>query len=101
MLHKINPTTTKAWALLQEHYHHQMQQQQMKALFEQDEHRFKIFSLQFQDVFFNYSKNIINQNTLNLLIQLAEECKLQDAITANLTEKKLMKQNKELYCILL
>ena len=89
MLHKINPTTTKTWTLLQEHYNHQMQHQQMKALFEQDEHRFKNFSLQFQDIFFDYSKNIINQNTLNLLIQFAEECKLQDAITAQFNGEKI------------
>ncbi len=89
MLHKINPTTTAAWTLLQEHYKNQMQHQQMKALFEQDEHRFKQFSLQFQNIFFDYSKNIINNTTLQLLLQLAEECKLKDAITAQFNGEKI------------
>ena len=37
MLHKINPTTTKAWQLLQEHYQNHMQHEHMKDMFKEDE----------------------------------------------------------------
>ncbi|MBS4043408.1 MAG: glucose-6-phosphate isomerase [Chitinophagaceae bacterium] len=88
MLHKINPTTTKAWQLLQEHYQ-EMQHQQMKQMFATDEQRFVKYSIQHQDIFFDYSKNIINDTTLKLLLQLAEECKLKDAITAQFNGEKI------------
>ncbi len=88
MLHKINPTTTKAWQLLQEHYQ-QMQQVQMKDMFKNDEHRFANYSTQFQDIFFDYSKNIISDTTLKLLLQLADECKLNDAISAQFNGEQI------------
>ena len=89
MLHKINPTTTKAWQLLQEHYQNQMQHVQMKDMFKEDEKRFAKYSIQQHDILFDYSKNIINDKTLELLIQLAEECKLKDAITAQFNGEKI------------
>lgn len=88
MLNKINPTTTKAWQLLQENYQ-EMQQLHMKDMFNEDEHRFAKHSIQHQDIFFDYSKNIINDTTLKLLLQLAEECKLKDAITAQSNGEKI------------
>ncbi len=88
MLHKINPTTTTAWQLLQEHYH-DMQKMHMKELFASDENRFAKYSVQEQDIFFDYSKNIINDTTLELLFQLAEECKLKEAIQAQFQGKQI------------
>ena len=89
MLHKINPTTTKAWQLLQEHYQNHMQHEHMKDMFKEDENRFTKYSIQQHDILFDYSKNIINDKTLELLIQLAEECKLKDAITAQFNGEKI------------
>ncbi|HPH24558.1 MAG TPA: glucose-6-phosphate isomerase, partial [Chitinophagaceae bacterium] len=57
-----------------------MSRKKMKDLFASDPERFKKFSLCLEDLVFDYSKNIINENTLQLLLQLAEECKLKDAI---------------------
>lgn len=81
MFPKINPTTTKAWSLLTEHFS-EMKNVQMKELFKKDPQRFKKFSTTIDDIVFDYSKNIINEKTRQLLFQLAEECKLKDAIAA-------------------
>ncbi len=80
MLPKINPTNTQAWFLLQKHYEEEMNRRHMRDLFAADTDRFKKFSIRFGDILFDYSKNIINQKTLQLLLQLAEDCKLKDAI---------------------
>jgi glucose-6-phosphate isomerase len=80
MLPKINPTNTQAWLLLKKHYEDEMSRKHMKTLFKDDPERFKKFSLCLQDIVFDYSKNIINQKTLQLLLQLADDCKVKDAI---------------------
>jgi glucose-6-phosphate isomerase len=80
MLPRINPTNTQAWMLLRKHHQEEMSRKQMRDLFAQESDRFKKFSLCFEEIVFDYSKNIINQKTLQLLLQLAEECKVQEAI---------------------
>ncbi|MBC7588891.1 MAG: glucose-6-phosphate isomerase [Chitinophagaceae bacterium] len=82
MLSRINPTTTQAWFLLKKHHEEEMNRRKMKAMFAADPDRFKKFSLCFQDIVFDYSKNIINDKTLQLLLQLADDCQLKDAIHA-------------------
>ena len=82
MLPKINPTATQAWFLLKKHYEDEMSRKHMKDLFANDADRFKKFSLELEDILFDYSKNIINDKTLHLLLQLADDCKLKEAIHA-------------------
>lgn len=89
MFPKVNPTDTQAWLLLKRHYTEEMQRMPMKNLFKQDEKRFEKFSLCFEDILFDYSKNIINQKTLQLLLQLAEECKLREGIDAMFSGEKI------------
>lgn len=79
MLPKVNPTSTQAWFLLTKH-HDEMRNITMKRLFNEDVDRFKKFSLKLNDILFDYSKNIITQKTLQLLLQLAEDCKVKEAI---------------------
>jgi len=81
MFPKINPTDTNAWKLLEGHAN-EMKQVHMKDLFQQDEERFKKFSHCFNDIVIDFSKNIIRDETLKHLIQLANECKLKEAIEA-------------------
>ena len=52
----------------------------MKQLFADDPDRFNRFSIQFEDILVDFSKNRITDETLQLLLELAKECKLQDAI---------------------
>ena len=82
MLPRVNPTTTQAWILLKKHYGEEIKHIKMKNLFAQDTNRFNSFSLGLDDILFDYSKNIITQKTLHLLLQLAEDCNLKDAIAA-------------------
>ncbi len=88
MLPKINPTKTLAWKLLQQHFL-EMKQVHMRQLFESDADRFGRFSLQMDDILFDYSKNIVSEKTIELLIQLAKECKLKEAMYAMFHGEKI------------
>ncbi|AEK23872.1 Phosphohexose isomerase [Capnocytophaga canimorsus Cc5] len=79
MLQVVNPTTTKAWMSLQKHFE-ATQNTSMKSLFEQDPNRAKRFSIQWQDFLVDYSKNRIDSTTMDLLVQLVEQCGLKDAL---------------------
>ena len=79
MLPKINPTTTAAWKKLAAH-HETVNRLQMKNLFAEDPRRFERFSIRFNDILVDFSKNRITAETLGLLIELAGECGLPEAI---------------------
>jgi glucose-6-phosphate isomerase len=81
MFPKINPTETKAWKELETHAK-EMKKVQMKSLFAQDASRFKKHAHSFNDILFDFSKNIITDKTLTTLLQLANECKVKDAVEA-------------------
>jgi glucose-6-phosphate isomerase len=81
MLPSINFTETKAYTYLTDHFI-DMSGKSLKDLFEEDKDRFEKFSLLFGDIMLDFSKNRINDTTLALLIQLARECKLDEAIKA-------------------
>lgn len=87
---KVNPTTTKAWQALTGHAA-KMKQLSLPALFEKDPERFKKFSLETATILADFSKNIITGETLQLLQQLAAECRLHDAVTA-MFEGKLINE---------
>lgn len=88
MLKKINPTQTEAWKKLREHFK-EMKSVQMKDLFEKDKERFSKFSLTFEDMLVDLSKNIITTKTLKLLFKLAKEVKLKDAIGKMFSGEKI------------
>lgn len=79
MLKNINPTETSAWSKLDAHFN-AMKSTQMKDLFAADADRFNKFSMKFEDVLIDYSKNIIDEDTLSLLTELAKETELGAAI---------------------
>ncbi len=78
-LQNTNPTTTIAWQKLQKHFQ-EMQNASMKEMFNEDKTRAAQFHLHWNDFVVDYSKNIVNQETLNLLLELANEVQLKDAI---------------------
>ncbi len=80
MLKSTNPTQTEAWSKLDAHFL-DMNLVHMKELFAQDPKRFDTFSVKFKDILLDYSKNIITEETISLLIELANECGLKEAIT--------------------
>ena len=79
-LNTINPTETSAWKKLQAHYT-EMQKASMTAMFQADPSRTEKFHLKWNDFLVDYSKNRINQETLNLLLELANETGLKNAIS--------------------
>ncbi|MFV8338520.1 glucose-6-phosphate isomerase [Flavobacterium sp. LB3P21] len=79
-LNTINPTETSAWKKLEMHYN-EMQKASMQELFQLDANRTEKFNLKWNEFLIDYSKNIINQETLQLLLQLADEVGLKSAIT--------------------
>ncbi|MBX2877520.1 MAG: glucose-6-phosphate isomerase [Saprospiraceae bacterium] len=81
MLSKQNPTATSAWSALENHFS-AIGKTEMKTLFAENPSRFADFSIQFEDLLLDYSKNRITQETLDLLIQLAEETDLPANIKA-------------------
>jgi glucose-6-phosphate isomerase len=84
----INPTATSAWTHLQQHYN-EMKPVHMKELFAADADRFSKFSMCVQDIVFDYSKNIITDQTMQLLLQLAAECQLKEAVEAMYSGEKI------------
>lgn len=87
-LSKINPTQTQAWNLLEEHYN-QIKNKHLRDWFKEDSNRFDKYSIQFNDILFDYSKNRIDDKTLELLLQLAEETNLKDAIEKQFSGDKI------------
>lgn len=94
MFPTINPTATKSWQALLQH-RELVKNVQAKDLFAEDKERFNKFSVNTEGIVFDYSKNNLSANTMQLLFQLAEECHLKDAIKAmfagemiNATEKR-------------
>jgi len=79
MLKSQNPVKTAAWKKLQKHFLN-MSSIHMKDLFKNDPDRFNKFHISFEDMILDYSKNLINKQTIDLFIQLFEECDLKNSI---------------------
>ena len=88
MFPKINPTSTPSWQALQQHFL-AMKNVHMKDLFATDSERFNKYSICTSDIVFDYSKNIITDQTKQLLLQLAEDCNLPAAIQAMFVGEKI------------
>ncbi len=87
-LPKINPLKTDSWARLTEHAN-KMKRTTLANLFAEDQQRFRHFSVETENILFDYSKNILTQETIELLLQLSEECKLKEAIEQQFKGEKI------------
>jgi glucose-6-phosphate isomerase len=90
MFPTVNPTSTEAWKEL-EAYFKAFEGTQMKALFSRDPERFAKYSIKFEDILVDFSKNIVDDHTFKLLMLLARECGLKDAITSQFTGERINK----------
>jgi glucose-6-phosphate isomerase len=88
MLGRIDPTSTQSWQDLTEHFK-KLEPLHMKHLFAQDPKRFERFSIRFNDIIVDYSKNRITEETLKLLLRLAEESDLRNAVAKMFTGDKI------------
>ncbi|MBR0574582.1 MULTISPECIES: glucose-6-phosphate isomerase [Pasteurellaceae] len=83
----INPVQTVAWTQLEQH---KAENLTIAELFAQDSQRFDSYSRQFEDqMLVDFSKNAINQTTLDLLYKLADECQLESAKQAMYSGQKI------------
>ncbi len=88
MFPRIDPTTTAAWYDLTAHYL-KMKEIHLKQLFAENSGRFESFSITTGDIIFDHSKNNINAETKSLLIKLATECNLAEAVIAMFNGDKI------------
>ena len=79
-LPNIDPTATKSWAKLTAHYN-STKTEHLKNQFKKDIDRATKFTLKWDNFLFDYSKNRISKETMSLLLDLAKEVKLKDAIS--------------------
>ncbi len=85
---KINPTNTAAWHKLAKHFD-SIKNTKMQDLFSKDPSRAGRMHIDWQDFYLDYSKNRVNDETMRLLFQLAEEVQLKSAIDAQFSEEKI------------
>jgi glucose-6-phosphate isomerase len=79
-LESINPTQTSAWHKLKKHFE-SMEHNSMKEMFLTNSSRTQDFHIQWNDFLIDYSKNNITKETMNLLVELANEVQLKEAIS--------------------
>ncbi|WP_165734362.1 glucose-6-phosphate isomerase [Polaribacter sp. 20A6] len=77
-LKNINPTTTNAWKALTDHFN-DIKNISIKDL-DKETNRKEDFSLNFDDLLVDFSKNRVTKETIKLLVDLAKEVDLKDAI---------------------
>lgn len=88
MLDKINPTETQSWKNLVDHFK-EMKNIHMKDLFVNDPDRFNKYSIRFNGILVDYSKNIITEDTLKLLLKLTDDVGLRDALNKMFTGESI------------
>ena len=78
-LHKINPTKTKAWKKLVEQKDI-LTSETLNSLFAKEKNRLDYLSIKWDCFDIDFSKNLLDEKTFNILTDLAEECKVDDSI---------------------
>ncbi len=84
----ISPTSAPSWQKLKKHFS-KIREMHLRDMFANDPERFARFSLQAEQVFLDYSKNRINEQTMELLFDLAREMALENKIQAMFAGEKL------------
>ena len=64
MLNAMNPTKTRSWKNLAGHFE-KMKRVHVKSLFAEDDRRFQDFSIRFNNILVDFSKNIITKEIIN------------------------------------
>jgi len=79
---------SKSWVALEEHYN-KIKDIHMRDMFESDKNRFDKYSLEMNDILYDFSKNRINDETIELLYQLAKEVEIPKWIQKMFDGKKI------------
>ncbi|MEO6289569.1 MAG: glucose-6-phosphate isomerase, partial [Ginsengibacter sp.] len=88
MLPKVNPAATGCWKQLQHHFE-EIKHARITDLIKEDTDRFAKYSFAVPDIVCDFSKNILTDKTLRLLLQLAGECRVKEAIEAMFTGERI------------
>ena len=78
-LNHKNPILTDSWKKLKEHFNH-ISKQKIEDHFQINKNRGKEFSTNFNEILFDYSKNKINKETINLFNDLLTEINFSDSV---------------------
>ncbi len=89
----VNPTQTKAWQKLTKHYN-ETKDTHLKSLFNNDSNRKNNYTINFNEFEFDYSKNRITDETLNYLLELANEVDLKSAMDSYFSGEKINQTEK-------
>ncbi|GAB3750759.1 glucose-6-phosphate isomerase [Spirosoma pomorum] len=81
-------TDLPAYSQLKAHYD-TISDRHLRDLFAEDSNRFPSFTRQFEEILLDFSKNRITDETLSLLVQLAEQAGLKDAISKMFSGDKI------------
>ena len=88
ILPRINPLKTKSWEDLKNHFN-KIKATSISDLFVNDPNRFKNFSINYRGLLLDFSRNRINDETLDIFEKLSEEIKLSDAIESYFNGEKI------------
>jgi glucose-6-phosphate isomerase len=89
MTSTIEPLRTlRSWRALEAHYE-SVQGLHLRQLFADDPKRGDRFTLEAAGLYLDYSKNRITEQSVKLLLQLADECQLRDRIDAMFRGEKI------------
>mgnify|MGYP000288838784 FL=1 len=91
-LKKINPTQTSAWKALTSHFN-KIKNIEMKEMFS-SQNRVKDLTINWDDFTVDFSKNRLNDETLELLLDLASQCHLKDSIDKQYIGEKINQTEK-------
>jgi len=95
MLQSKNPTKTESWKKLSEHFK-QIKGLHMKELFSKDPERFAKFSHRFQDILVDCSKNRMTDETMQLLLNLAQRSQSNRRHRENVQRREDQRNRKQI-----
>ena len=85
---KLSLRERPAWKALEEHYQ-KVQNMNLRSVFNNDPQRGERYVIDDAGIYLDYSKNLITDETIQLLMRLSEECSLKDHIDAMFSGKKI------------
>ena len=83
-----SPVETSAWKSLKTHFD-EIRNVRLRDLFADDPKRGERLTVEASGIFLDYSKNRVTDETLRLLVSLAQECGLREAIEAMFRGEKI------------
>lgn len=81
-------TQSTSWIELEKHYK-KVKHVHMRDMFDNDENRFEKYSLELNDILYDFSKNRINDETINLLLKLANNVNLPEWVEKMFTGESI------------